>query len=294
MSDSASAVPYGASGSGAAGSAAPGTRRGARRRAARRGARDRGRVHCSHRRQGGPRPAPDRDERGAHRARHRHRTDAQAGRGHVLLRSQLGLDLRRGAAAAAVARPPPSSRWSTRTCGNGSGGRRGSRSTGTSTRPRRWCSPRWPRTPCSSCSGACRRSRATRSACSGSLRPSRSTSLVNTLLVARRHRAVGPRPQQWPEPALQRLMGRWDDNVLELATLCMGALAAVALADSPGLAVLALPPILVLHRAVLVRQLEDRGQHGRQDRPLQRRRRGRARPAAPCAAASATAPPSAC
>jgi diguanylate cyclase (GGDEF)-like protein len=44
--------------------------------------------------------------------------------------------------------------------------------------------------------------------------------------------------------------------VLEVATLCMGALAAVALADSPGLAVLALPPILVLHRAVLVRHFE--------------------------------------
>ena len=52
-------------------------------------------------------------------------------------------------------------------------------------------------------------------------------------------------------------MGRWDDNALEIATLCMGALAAVALGDAPGLVVLALPPFLVLHRAVLVRQLEE-------------------------------------
>lgn len=55
----------------------------------------------------------------------------------------------------------------------------------------------------------------------------------------------------------RRLLGRWDDNALELATLCMGALAAVALVSSPGLVLLALPPILVLHRAVLVRHLEE-------------------------------------
>ncbi|MDN5749507.1 MAG: GGDEF domain-containing protein, partial [Pseudonocardia sp.] len=36
----------------------------------------------------------------------------------------------------------------------------------------------------------------------------------------------------------------------------MGALAAVALGSAPGLVALVLPPILVLHRAVLVRQLE--------------------------------------
>lgn len=53
------------------------------------------------------------------------------------------------------------------------------------------------------------------------------------------------------------LLGRWDDTAVEIATLCMGALAAVALAASPGLVMLALPPILVLHRAVLVRHLEE-------------------------------------
>jgi diguanylate cyclase (GGDEF)-like protein len=53
------------------------------------------------------------------------------------------------------------------------------------------------------------------------------------------------------------LVGRWDDNALEVATICMGALAAVALGSTPGLVALVLPPILVLHRAVLVRQLEE-------------------------------------
>ncbi|CAA9442626.1 MAG: diguanylate cyclase (GGDEF domain) [uncultured Pseudonocardia sp.] len=60
-----------------------------------------------------------------------------------------------------------------------------------------------------------------------------------------------------PGAPLADVLGRWDDNALEVATLCMGALAAVALGAVPGLVVLVLPPILVLHRAVLARQLED-------------------------------------
>ncbi len=59
-----------------------------------------------------------------------------------------------------------------------------------------------------------------------------------------------------PGAPLVDVLGRWDDHALELATLCMGALAAVALGAVPGLVVLVLPPILVLHRAVLARQLE--------------------------------------
>jgi diguanylate cyclase (GGDEF)-like protein len=74
--------------------------------------------------------------------------------------------------------------------------------------------------------------------------------VVNTALVALAIAVAGPRVP------LLRLLGRWDDNALEVATLCMGALAAVALASAPGLVALVLPPILVLHRAVLVRQLE--------------------------------------
>jgi diguanylate cyclase (GGDEF)-like protein len=75
--------------------------------------------------------------------------------------------------------------------------------------------------------------------------------VVNTVLVAAVIALTAERP------VLRELAGRWDDNALELATLCMGALAAVALGSSPGLVVLALPPVLVLHRAVLVRQLEE-------------------------------------
>jgi diguanylate cyclase (GGDEF)-like protein len=52
------------------------------------------------------------------------------------------------------------------------------------------------------------------------------------------------------------LFGDWDDNVLETATLSLGALAAVALTANRWLVLLVLPPLLVLHRAVLVRQLE--------------------------------------
>ncbi len=75
--------------------------------------------------------------------------------------------------------------------------------------------------------------------------------LVNTALVAGAISlsGVGSSPRE--------LFGRWDDNALEVSTLCMGALAAVALGAAPGLIALALPPILVLHRAVLVRQLEE-------------------------------------
>jgi diguanylate cyclase (GGDEF)-like protein len=74
---------------------------------------------------------------------------------------------------------------------------------------------------------------------------------VNTVLVA------GAIALSSDGAGMRDLVGRWDDNALEIATLCMGALAAVALGAAPGLVALALPPILVLHRAVLVRQLEE-------------------------------------
>jgi diguanylate cyclase (GGDEF)-like protein len=79
--------------------------------------------------------------------------------------------------------------------------------------------------------------------------------LVNTVLVAS---AIG---LSGVGTSARELFGRWDDNALEVATLCMGALAAVALGAAPGLVALALPPILVLHRAVLVRQLEEVAAH---------------------------------
>jgi diguanylate cyclase (GGDEF)-like protein len=54
------------------------------------------------------------------------------------------------------------------------------------------------------------------------------------------------------------LLGQLDDVVLELATLSLGALTAVALALDPWLVVFVLVPLLVLHRADVARQLEQR------------------------------------
>jgi diguanylate cyclase (GGDEF)-like protein len=75
--------------------------------------------------------------------------------------------------------------------------------------------------------------------------------VVNTLLVA----GVIALTREWP--GVRGLVGRWDDNAMEVGTLCMGGLAAVAIGSTPWLVALVLPPILVLHRAVLVRQLEE-------------------------------------
>jgi diguanylate cyclase (GGDEF)-like protein len=74
---------------------------------------------------------------------------------------------------------------------------------------------------------------------------------INTGLVA------GAIAMSAPQPDLTRVLGRWDDNLLEVATLSLGALTAVALVVNPWLVLLAMPPLLVLHRAVLVRHLEE-------------------------------------
>jgi diguanylate cyclase (GGDEF)-like protein len=56
----------------------------------------------------------------------------------------------------------------------------------------------------------------------------------------------------------RQVLGHGDDAVLEFATLSMGALTAGAMATfGPGYALLVLPPLIILHRAVLVRQLEE-------------------------------------
>ena len=54
-----------------------------------------------------------------------------------------------------------------------------------------------------------------------------------------------------------QLMISWADYALEIATLYLGAFTALALNVAPAAAVLVLPPLLVLHRAVLVKQLEE-------------------------------------
>lgn len=56
---------------------------------------------------------------------------------------------------------------------------------------------------------------------------------------------------------VREVLGHGDELVLEIATLCLGGLVALAMAaGGPWLAAFALPPLLVLHRAVLVHQLQ--------------------------------------
>ncbi len=75
---------------------------------------------------------------------------------------------------------------------------------------------------------------------------------VNTMLVA------GAIALNSPLTSLSDAVGEWDDNVMEVATYCLAALAAVALVVHPLLALLILLPLLVLHRAVLVRHLQEK------------------------------------
>ena len=56
--------------------------------------------------------------------------------------------------------------------------------------------------------------------------------------------------------SVRALLGTWSDNALESVTLCLGGLAALALVYQPVFVVLILPPLLMLHRSVLVKQLE--------------------------------------
>lgn len=54
----------------------------------------------------------------------------------------------------------------------------------------------------------------------------------------------------------RRLLGSWEDNLLELATLCLGGLTAVAVRDEPWLSLLVLLPMVLLQRGALTHQLE--------------------------------------
>lgn len=72
--------------------------------------------------------------------------------------------------------------------------------------------------------------------------------VINSVMVAIAATLYG-RPSQ--------LMISWADYALEIATLYLGAFTSLALSMAPFAAVLVLPPLLVLHRAVLVKQLEE-------------------------------------
>jgi diguanylate cyclase (GGDEF)-like protein len=59
-----------------------------------------------------------------------------------------------------------------------------------------------------------------------------------------------------PDRSLVRLLGKPSENLLELATLCMAALAVVLLSVGAPLIALVYLPLYALHRSVLVRQFE--------------------------------------
>ncbi|QYN41067.1 GGDEF domain-containing protein (plasmid) [Pseudonocardia sp. DSM 110487] len=74
---------------------------------------------------------------------------------------------------------------------------------------------------------------------------------VNSCLIA------GAIAVSTPHANLSQIFAPWDENLLEVATLCLGAITAIAIGINGWLVVLALPPLLILHRAVLVRELEE-------------------------------------
>jgi diguanylate cyclase (GGDEF)-like protein len=55
---------------------------------------------------------------------------------------------------------------------------------------------------------------------------------------------------------IRELLENWQDVSLEFATLCLGGLTALALLNEPVLSLLVVPPLLVLQRSVLTKQLE--------------------------------------
>ena len=79
-------------------------------------------------------------------------------------------------------------------------------------------------------------------------------SVLVTVVVAL---TAGPIPEG-RTARMGTLLGRSDDVVLEVATLSLGALTAVTLTINPWLVLLVLVPLLVLHRADMARQLEQR------------------------------------
>lgn len=60
-----------------------------------------------------------------------------------------------------------------------------------------------------------------------------------------------------PRVGLSNIFSSWDENLLEIGTLCLGGFAAAAIAINSWMIVLLLPPLLLLHKAALVRQLAE-------------------------------------
>ncbi|WP_326838115.1 GGDEF domain-containing protein [Amycolatopsis rhabdoformis] len=59
------------------------------------------------------------------------------------------------------------------------------------------------------------------------------------------------------EATVESCLGNMDDNLLELATLCVGGLLVMVLSQEPLLSVLVILPLYVLQRSVLIKRLEE-------------------------------------
>lgn len=73
---------------------------------------------------------------------------------------------------------------------------------------------------------------------------------VNSALVA------GAIAVHNPQAKVEHFLGDRDENLLEFTTLCLGGVVAAAMTINPWLVAFVLPPVHVLHRAVLVRHLQ--------------------------------------
>ncbi|WP_084427058.1 GGDEF domain-containing protein [Kibdelosporangium aridum] len=61
-----------------------------------------------------------------------------------------------------------------------------------------------------------------------------------------------------PEKAsVKRIVGTWDDNLLDLATLCLGGMMVMAIINQPLMGLVMFVPMFVMQRSVLAKQLEE-------------------------------------
>ena len=111
---------------------------------------------------------------------------------------------------------------------------------------------------------------------------------VNSCLVA------GAVAVSTPKPDLATALGDWDDVVLEMATLSLGALAALVLSINPWLVVFVLPPAAGAAPGGAGAPPQGGREHRPEDRAAQRRGLAHARPNACCTAAAPRTPRAAC
>ncbi len=76
--------------------------------------------------------------------------------------------------------------------------------------------------------------------------------VVNALLTS-----VGLYLANEENATIEGCLGNMDDNLLELATLCVGGLLVMVLTDEPLLSVLVILPLYVLQRSMLIKRLEE-------------------------------------